>query len=126
MGLLGQASSARSLSLGAKDVLEHLLPGHSMAAPRAPGANGEPEMTALPFALQVDPLAANFLFTVHGPLAADTLEGGRVAHNMAAGSAEGIAAARSFGDLSHAVYVPIDAPKSGAGDLFIVDYWNSP
>src|SRR6185436_1434455 len=83
-------------------------------------------MTALPFKLQIDPLAAQFLFTVHGPLAAATLEGGRTAHNLAAGSDQGIAAARSFGDLSHAVYVPVDAPKSGAGDLFIVDYWNSP
>jgi hypothetical protein len=83
-------------------------------------------MTALPFTLKVDPLAAQFLFTVHGPLAADTLEGGRVAHNIAAGSAEGVATARSFGDLSHAVYVPVEAPKSGAGNLFIVDYWNSP
>src|SRR5262245_9201332 len=85
-----------------------------------------PSMTALPFKLQIDPLAAQFLFTVFGPLAAPTLEGGRQAHNVAAGSDQGVAAARSFGDLSHAVYVPIEAPKSGAGDLFIVDYWNSP
>ena len=83
-------------------------------------------MTALPFKLQIDPLAAQFLFTVFGPLAAATLEAGRSAHNMVAGSDEGVAAARSFGDLSHAVYVPIDPPTSGAGDLFIVDYWNSP
>jgi len=83
-------------------------------------------MTALPFKLQIEPLPAQFLFTVFGPLAAPTLDGGRQAHNIAAGSDLGVAAARSFGDLSHAVYVPIDAPKSGAGDLFIVDYWNSP
>ena len=83
-------------------------------------------MTALPFKLQVDPLAAQFLFTVFGPLAAATLDAGRSAHNMVAGSDQGVAAARSFGDLSHAVYVPVDAPKSGAGNLFIVDYWNSP
>ena len=83
-------------------------------------------MTALPFKLQIDPLPAQFLFTVFGPLAAATLDGGRTAHNMVAGSDQGVAAARSFGDLSHAVYVPIDAPKSGAGNLFIVDYWNSP
>jgi hypothetical protein len=83
-------------------------------------------MTALPFKLQVDPLAAQFLLTVFGPLAPPTLEAGRAAHNMVAGSDQGVAAARSFGDLSHAVYVPTDAPKSGAGNLFIVDYWNSP
>jgi hypothetical protein len=83
-------------------------------------------MTALPFTLQIDPLAAQFLFTVRGPLTAPTLEAGRAAHNMVAGSDQGVAAARSFGDLSHAVYVPLEAPKSGAGELFIVDYWNSP
>ncbi len=83
-------------------------------------------MTALPFKLQIDPLAAQFLFTVYGPLVAPTLDEGRKAHNIAAGSDQGVAAARSFGDLSHAVYIPTDAPKSGAGHLFIVDYWNSP
>jgi hypothetical protein len=33
--------------------------------------------------------------------------------------------ARSFGDLSHAVYVPVEAPANGAGELLIIDYWNS-
>ena len=70
-------------------------------------------MTSLPFKLQVDPTPTQFLFTVKGPLAAKDLEGGRVAHNMAAGSDQGVAAARSFSDLSHAVYVPIK--PNGAG-----------
>jgi hypothetical protein len=83
-------------------------------------------MTALPFSLQIDPLSAQFLFTVRGQLAAPTIEAGRAAHNVAAGSDQGVAAARSFGDLSHAVYVPVNAPKSGAGELLIIDYWNSP
>ena len=50
-------------------------------------------MTTLPFKLQVDPTPMQFLFTVKGPLAAKDLEGGRVAHNMAAGSDQGVAAA---------------------------------
>jgi hypothetical protein len=83
-------------------------------------------MTSLPFKLQIDPLAAQFLFTVRGPMVPANLEAGRAAHNIAAGSDQGVAAARSFGDLSHAVYVPVDAPKSGAGELLIIDYWNSP
>ena len=83
-------------------------------------------MTALPFKLQVDATPVQFLFTVRGTLAAKDLEGGRVAHNMVAGSDQGVAAARSFSDLSHAVYVPVTAPKSGAGELLIIDYWTSP
>ncbi len=84
-------------------------------------------MTALPFTLRIDPLPAQFLFTVEGAMVPATLDAGRLAHNQAAGTAEGVAAARSFGDLSHAVYVPTDAPKGGgAGPLLIVDYWNSP
>jgi hypothetical protein len=83
-------------------------------------------MTTLPFTLQIDPTPSQFLFTVKGPLAAKDLEGGRVAHNMAAGSDQGVAAARSFSDLSHAVFVPVKANGSGAGDLLIIDYWSNP
>lgn len=83
-------------------------------------------MTMLPFTLQVDPTPATFLFTVQGPLAAKDLEGARVAHNMAAGSDQGVAAARSFSDLSHAVYVPVKANGAGAGELLIIDYWSNP
>lgn len=83
-------------------------------------------MTALPFKLQVEPTPAQFLFTVRGPLAAKDLEGGRQAHNMAAGSDQGVAAARSFSDLSHAVYVPAKPKGAGAGELLIIDYWSNP
>ena len=83
-------------------------------------------MTALPFTLQVDPTPMQFLLTVKGPLAAKDLEGGRVAHNQAAGSDQGVAAARSFSDLSHAVYVPVKPNGSGAGELLIIDYWSNP
>lgn len=83
-------------------------------------------MTMLPFKLQVDATPATFLFTVRGPLAAADLEGGRVAHNMAAGSDEAVAAARSFSDLSHAVFVPVEQNGAGAGELLIIDYWSNP
>ena len=82
-------------------------------------------MTNLPFKLSVDPVPAQFLLTVRGPMAAKTLDQGRQAHNTAAGSDEGVAMARSFGDLSHAVFVPVQPNGSGAGELLIVDYWNS-
>ena len=48
-----------------------------------------------------------------------------MAHNVAAGSDQGVAAARSFGDLSHAVFVPVKPNGAGAGELLIIDYWNS-
>jgi hypothetical protein len=83
-------------------------------------------MTTLPFTLQVEPTPMQFLFTVKGPMAAKDLEGGRVAHNMAAGSDQGVAAARSFSDLSHAVYVPVKPNGGGAGELLIIDYWSNP
>ncbi|HEY5081521.1 MAG TPA: hypothetical protein VII91_06320 [Bauldia sp.] len=82
-------------------------------------------MTTLPFKLSVDPAPTQFLLTVRGSLAASTRDAGRLAHNQVAGSDEAVAMARSFGDLSHAVYVPTDAPAAGAGELLIIDYWNS-
>lgn len=82
-------------------------------------------MTALPFKLSVDPVQGEFLLTVRGSLSAPNREAGQLAHNQVAGSAEAVAMARSFGDLSHAVYVPVDAAASGAGELLIIDYWNS-
>lgn len=83
-------------------------------------------MTSLPFKLQIDPTPTQFLFTVRGPMAAADLEGGRLAHNMAAGTDQAVAAARSFSDLSHAVWVPTEDAESGAGELLIIDYWNNP
>jgi hypothetical protein len=82
-------------------------------------------MTTLPFKLAVDPMPAPILLTVRGTLSAPNLDGGRQAHNQIAGSDQGVAAARSCGDLSHAVFVPVEAAKSGAGELLILDYWNS-
>ena len=83
-------------------------------------------MTILPFTLGVDPLPAQFLFTVRGKPAATSLEGIRSAHNQVAGSDEGVAMARSFGDLSHAVYVPVDHTTGAPKEMLFIDYWNSP
>jgi hypothetical protein len=83
-------------------------------------------MTTLPFTLSIDPAPAQFLFTVRGRMAPPDLEAGRQVHNRAAGSDEGVAAARSFGDLSHAVYVPVEGAGATGRELLIIDYWNSP
>ena len=81
-------------------------------------------MTMMPFKLSIQPAPVQFLLTVRGPLAAKDIEAGRVAHNQAAGTDEGVALARSFGDLSHAVYVPA-GPDAQSNKLLFIDYWNS-
>jgi hypothetical protein len=81
-------------------------------------------MTTLPFKLAIEPVATPLLLTVQGESAASDGETVRNAHNMAAGSDQGVAAARSLGDLSHAVYVPLE-PTVGANNLMFIDYWNS-
>ncbi len=82
-------------------------------------------MTMLPFKLSIQPAPVQFLLTVRGQMAPTNLEAGRIAHNQAAGSDQGVALARSFGDLSHTVFVPVEPAASGAGELLIIDYWNS-
>ncbi|HEX4298542.1 MAG TPA: hypothetical protein VHZ56_11020 [Devosia sp.] len=80
-------------------------------------------MTTLPFTLRIDPKPMQVLLTVEGTPAATDREQTRQAHNMAAGSDQGVAAARSFGDLSHAVFVP--AGPAAANRLLFIDFWNS-
>ena len=81
-------------------------------------------MTTLPFTMQAAPTPALFLLTVEGePQTADR-DQTRQNHNMAAGSDQGVAAARSFGDLSHSVYVPA-GPGANDNRLLFIDYWNS-
>jgi hypothetical protein len=67
------------------------------------------------------------VLTVRGTLVPASLEAARVLHNETAGSAQGIAAARSLGDLSHHVFAPSKgaAKMSNAkdGELFFVDNW---
>jgi hypothetical protein len=81
-------------------------------------------MTTLPFTLAIDPTPTQFLLTVEGIPAASDREAQRQAHNMAAGSDRGVAAARGLGDLSHSVYVPA-GPGAGDNKLLFIDFWNS-
>jgi len=81
-------------------------------------------MITLPFTLAIVPTPTQFLLTVEGTPAASDREGQRRAHNMAAGSDQGVAAARAFGDLSHAVYVPA-GPSADDNKLLFIDFWNS-
>ena len=67
-----------------------------------------------------------FLLAIRGTLAPATLEAARNVHNSTAGAPENIAAVRSLGDLSHMVYVPVEAPQGGAGEFLILDVWTSP
>lgn len=66
-----------------------------------------------------------FLLAIRGTLASPTLEAARKLHNSTAGAPANIAAAKSLGDQSHMVYVPLEAPKKGAGEFLILDIWNS-
>ncbi len=81
-------------------------------------------MTTLPFTLAIDPKPMQFLLTVEGEPQSTDRNKVRETHNMAAGSDQGVAAARSFGDLSHAVYVPA-GPGAADNRLLFIDYWNS-
>ena len=66
--------------------------------------------------------------TVRGKYIPRTLEACRVLHNETAGSAPGIAAARSLGDLSHKVFAPLPSPNSSAkeGEVLFMDWWQDP
>src|SRR5947209_18306642 len=64
-----------------------------------------------------------YLLTIRGTLAPPSLEAARQVHNQTAGAPEGVAAAKSLGDLSHMVYVPVNKELA---ELFIMDLWTSP
>jgi hypothetical protein len=70
-----------------------------------------------------------YLLTIRGTLSPDTLEAARNIHNMTAGDPDGVAAAKSLGDVSHMVYVPMPhnghANARGAGEFLIMDLWYS-
>jgi len=66
-----------------------------------------------------------FLLAIRGTLASPTVEAARKLHNSTAGHPENVAAAKSLGDLSHMVYVPMEKPKKGAGEFLILDIWNN-
>jgi hypothetical protein len=70
-----------------------------------------------------------YLLTIRGTLSPATIEEARKVHNMTAGDPQGVAAAKSLGDVSHMVYVPLPhdghAPAKGAGEFLIMDLWTS-
>ncbi len=69
------------------------------------------------------------VLTVRGTLIPESLEAARKLHNETAGSEQGIAAARSLGDLSHNVYSPsLKSKQSSAksGELLFLDRWDNP
>ena len=68
-----------------------------------------------------------YLLTIRGTLSPDTLEAARKVHNQTAGDPAGVAAAKSLGDVSHMVYVPMHghAKTQGAGEFLIMDLWYS-
>ncbi|HEX6519764.1 MAG TPA: hypothetical protein VF070_07060 [Streptosporangiaceae bacterium] len=69
-----------------------------------------------------DASASTYLLTVHGKVSAPTAADARQLHNATAGAPQGVAAARSLGDLSHNVYTSFGEPT---GEILFIDYWNS-
>jgi len=65
-----------------------------------------------------------YLLTIRGTLKPATVEASRTVHNATAGNPQGVAAARSLGDLSHMVYVPTGT-NGASSELLILDVWNS-
>ena len=49
-----------------------------------------------------------YLLAIRGTLSPATLEAARKVHNQTAGNPAGVAAAKSLGDVSHNVYVPME------------------
>jgi quinol monooxygenase YgiN len=66
-----------------------------------------------------------YLLSIRGVLAPKTLEEACSIHNGTAGAPANVAAAKSLGDLSHMVYVPLDHPGHEAGEFLILDLWNN-
>jgi hypothetical protein len=66
-----------------------------------------------------------YLLAIQGMLKSKTQEEARNVHNLTAGNPQGVAAARSLGDLSHNVYVSMSDTSGAAGELLILDLWNN-
>jgi hypothetical protein len=66
-----------------------------------------------------------YLLTIRGKLKPATVEASRSVHNATAGNPQGVAAARSLGDLSHMVYVPAGQNDGASSELLILDVWNN-
>src|SRR5215469_14545132 len=75
------------------------------------------------------PFASAVLLSVRGTYVSPNLEAMRELPNSTAASEQGIAAARSLGDLSHNVFAPsLRSDRNGAskGELLFLDWWDSP
>lgn len=68
-----------------------------------------------------------YLLSIPGKLKSQTLEQARAVHNATAGLPQNVVVAKSLGDLSHMVYVPIQQNGNGhgAGEFLILDLWNN-
>lgn len=64
------------------------------------------------------------LLAIRGTLTTSRLDEARAIHNQTAGNPQGVATARSLGDLSHNVYVPLSDAADVASELLILDLWN--
>jgi len=68
----------------------------------------------------------SILLTVRGTLIPTVRDEARQLHNQTAGSPEGVAAARSLGDLSHNVFTPLPgAPGAADNELLFLDVWKN-
>ena len=63
------------------------------------------------------------LVTTRGTLVQPDAETGRPVHNQTAGNPQGVEAAKSLSDLSHAVFVPL---SGGKNELLFLDTWYDP
>jgi quinol monooxygenase YgiN len=66
-----------------------------------------------------------YLLSIRGVLNQPNLDAARTIHNETAGAPQSVEVARSLGDLSHMVYVPVGNNGSEAGEFLILDRWNS-
>lgn len=66
-----------------------------------------------------------YLLSILGKLKPKTLEAASSIHNQTAGAPAGVATARSLGDLSHLVYIPVDHTGPESGEFLILDLWNN-
>ena len=65
------------------------------------------------------------LLTVMGKVKPTSVAATCELHNQTAGHPDGVVAAKALGDISHMVYMPIDAAKNFSGDLLFLDIWDS-
>ena len=65
------------------------------------------------------------LLTVMGKVKTDSVAATCALHNQTAGNPDGVAAAKSLGDMSHNTYMPLDAASAFNGNLLFLDVWNS-